>query len=77
MWETDLHIPTWSVFTIRRSSYLSFDMDASTNKSVAQARDRVMTDGLAAGFAMELIQWDGQYKGIDDFLLEKMQRKKE
>ena len=54
--------------------YLAFDMDASTNKTVAQARDRVMSDGLEAGFAMELIQWDGQFKGIDDFLLERKLR---
>lgn len=53
--------------------YLAFDMDASTNKTVAQARDRVMLDGFEAGFTMELIEWDSQYKGIDDFLLEKMQ----
>ena len=53
--------------------YLAFDMDASTKKTVAQARDRVMTDGFEAGFTMELIEWDSQYKGIDDFLLQKMQ----
>ena len=53
--------------------YVAFDMDADINKTVAQARNRVIADGFACGFDMELIQWDHCYKGIDDFFLEKIQ----
>jgi hypothetical protein len=53
--------------------YVAFDMDADSNQAVAKARDRVILDGIASGYNIELIQWDKQYKGIDDFLLAKMQ----
>lgn len=54
-----------------RNIYVAFDMDADTNQTVAQARDRVILDGVACGFNMELIEWDKLHKGIDDFLLAK------
>ena len=51
-----------------RRIMLAYDMDALTNETVQNARDRILKEGYDAGFEMTLLSWDAQYKGIDDLL---------
>ena len=51
-----------------RRIMLAYDMDALTNETVQNARDRILKEGYDAGFEMTLLSWDSQYKGIDDLL---------
>lgn len=48
---------------------VAFDMDALVNENVRKARERVIQEGSAAGFEMTPINWNAEYKGIDDLLL--------
>ncbi len=53
----------------------TYDMDKRTNENVEKGCQRLMELGMQLGFEVKRLSWDPAYKGIDDFLLAKKQKK--
>jgi hypothetical protein len=54
---------------------LAYDADYRTNKAVAESREYALETGSAEGFEMVPLNWDPEFKGIDDLLLSFLRRK--
>ena len=50
---------------------IAFDMDYKTNENVQRALEKLKIKLNESGFSYEVLDWDDQYKGIDDYLLSK------
>ena len=48
---------------------LAYDMDYHTNDAVAQNRQFAIETGMAEGFEVVPLEWNAEYKGIDDLFL--------
>jgi DNA primase len=48
---------------------IAFDMDYKTNENVKRALEKLKTKLAESGLSYEVLDWDDQYKGIDDYLL--------
>lgn len=54
---------------------LAYDMDALENANVREAKERIISMGIDAGFDMIPLSWDATYKGVDDLFVSMLQNK--
>lgn len=54
---------------------LAYDMDALENANVREAKERIISMGIDAGFDMIPLSWNATYKGVDDLFVSMLQNK--
>lgn len=56
--------------------YLAFDMDWKTNEHVKKALVNLNLELVTRGFKVKTLKWDTSFKGIDDYLYSKLEKKR-
>lgn len=54
---------------------LAYDMDALENANVREAKERIISMGIDAGFDMIPLSWNAAYKGVDDLFVSMLQNR--
>ncbi len=60
---------TFSKLPNLRKVYIAFDMDKFSNENVLNAEKKLVAICIEAGLEVQIVNWNREYKGIDDYLL--------
>ena len=64
-------LSTLSQFKNLKKVFIAYDMDKFNNPDVMKAQDNLVKLLTEAGYMVQIVNWDRNYKGIDDYLVGK------